>query len=340
MTPPLFWFRNPNNPGLYPCLLSPLSVLWSFFNRRRWAKGAHAKLTVPVVCIGNINLGGTGKTPTVIEIVTRLIDLGKKPHIITRGYKGSMKGPVLVDLQSHDADQVGDEPLLLAAFAPCWVAKDRLAGANSAIKAGADVLVLDDGMQNPEISKDLTVLVCDAEIGFGNGRVFPAGPLRQPISEGCNNSDLSILLGRSESARHTTEQWPKLREKPVLIGQFIPLETGMDWAGLKVVAFAGIGRPQKFFDTLNDLGATIVAQHEFGDHAKIPLALLQRMKIEADGLGAQLVTTEKDAARLPKSFQQQALTLPVRLAIDDVEPLVTALNDMFNLDRGPGSNQR
>ncbi len=330
MKPPLFWSFSPDSVGPWPRILAPLSAVWRGVAARRWSKGAHLRLPVPVVCIGNINLGGTGKTPTVIEVVTRLIDLGKSVHIVSRGYGGSLSGPVQVDLHNHKADQVGDEPLLLAAFAPCWVSKDRAIGAQRAVEAGADVIVLDDGMQNPALFKDLTVLVVDAQTGFGNGYVFPSGPLRQNVAQGVLQADLILSIGSRKAQKYFDTQWGSAINKPQTIGELVPLQTGMDWQGMRALAFAGIGRPQKFFDTLNAAGADIVACHAFSDHQKLPLAALHRMEKEAVALGAQLVTTEKDAVRLPASYQQKVLTLPVRLVLDDPEPLVTALSRLFD----------
>jgi tetraacyldisaccharide 4'-kinase len=318
MKPPLFWFRD---QSLWALALTPLSWVWRSLSSRRWRKGAHRRLRVPVICVGNINMGGTGKTPTVIALVGQLQAMGKTPHVVSRGYGGEQQGPTAVDLRRHSADDVGDEPLLLAAFAPCWVARDRAAGATAALAAGADVIVLDDGMQNPALVKDLTIMVVDAQTGFGNGRVFPAGPLRQTVADGLARADAVLVIGPPAAQSGFSARWGEQIHKPLLTAQLAPLQTGMDWQGLRALAFAGIGRPEKFFDTLAGLGAEIVATRSFGDHEKLPLAVLQRMEKQATALGAQLVTTEKDAARLPASFQQKVLTLPVRLELEDPKVL-------------------
>lgn len=329
MKPPLFWLNPPETPGIAAGVLWPLSCVWSVLDNRRWTRGAHQRLPVPVVCVGNINMGGTGKTPTVIEVVTRLIDLGKTPHIVSRGYGGTLQGPVQVRERGHLADEVGDEPLLLAAFAPCWVSKDRGAGAEAAVAAGADVIVLDDGMQNPSLAVDLTILVTDAQIGFGNQRVFPAGPLRQTVEAGLNRADLVLAIGTPANRKKFFAGLNLPADLPAVEGALEPLETGMDWQGLRALAFAGIGRPEKFFDTLRSLGADIVATHSFADHQKLAPSMLRRMEGEADTLHAQMVTTEKDAVRLPASYRQKVLTLPVRLQLEDPEPLVEALQQIF-----------
>jgi len=327
--PPLFWNLPPTHAGMWPWVLAPFSWLWTTVSARRWTKGRHVKLSVPVICVGNVNLGGTGKTPTVILLVNQLKALGKITHIVSRGYGGALIGPLQVDPRKHTADQVGDEPLLLAAFAPCWISKDRVAGAQMAVNAGADVIVLDDGMQNPALAKDLTIMVVDAHVGFGNGRVFPAGPLRQEIDEGMDRTDLVLTIGGAVPQQNFRQTWGGKVTRDIISGELVALQTGMDWAGLRTLAFAGIGRPEKFFETLRGQGAKIVAQHSFSDHQKLSNVLLARLENEAVALNAQMVTTEKDAARLPDSFQQKVLTLPVRLELGYPEKLTEMLRKLF-----------
>ncbi|GLQ35645.1 tetraacyldisaccharide 4'-kinase [Amylibacter marinus] len=264
-------------------------------------------------------MGGTGKTPTTIELVRRLNDMGKNPCVISRGYGGNTAGPVMVDIRKHTADDMGDEPILMAAFAPVCVARDRVLGAKLALQNGADVLVLDDALQNPSLFHDLTITVVDGAVGFGNGRVFPAGPLREPTETGLSRSDLVISIGGMVAI-----------DGPDAVSATLdPLQTGMDWQGLRALAFAGIGRPEKFYKTLRDLGADVVQTRSFGDHQKIPEPLLKRLLTEAQAMNAQLVTTEKDAARLPKAWQQQVITLPVRLNIKQDAKLCALLQGLF-----------
>jgi tetraacyldisaccharide 4'-kinase len=267
--------------------------------------------------VGNVNVGGTGKTPTVIELLSVLNGMGYQAHVISRGYGGREIGPLHVDEVDHTADDVGDEPLLIAAFGNCWVARDRLAGAKAAIAAGAQVLILDDGMQNPDLIKDFTFLVVDAGVGFGNGRLMPAGPLRQSVADGLRVADVVLSIGPEAAQQRFAQDWPEATAVPLIKAELKPLETGMLWEGLRAFAFAGIGRPRKFFDTLRETGADVVATRSFGDHQKIPLALLKRMEMEAILHDAQMVTTEKDAVRLPKSYRQKVITLPVRLVPED-----------------------
>ncbi len=329
MRAPAFWSNPRSKPGLAAALLSPLSAIWMWEARRRWRQGAQHRLKIPVICVGNINIGGTGKTPTVIELVTRLQALGREPHILTRGFGGTETGPKRVDALRHKASAVGDEPLLLAAFAPTWVARDRMAGGLAAVADGADVLLLDDGMQNSALAKDLIILVADAAAGFGNGRVAPAGPLREPVDQGMERADLVLAIGSEEDRDRFLAEWPETGRKPCIGGTLEPLETGMDWQGLRVLAFAGIGRPAKFYATLRAVGADVVQTHSFDDHQPLPETLLRRMESEASEKGLQMVTTEKDAVRLPHSFQQKVLTLPVRLKIVDDRVLTERLKALL-----------
>jgi tetraacyldisaccharide 4'-kinase len=278
-----------------------------------------------VICIGNINAGGTGKTPTVIALVQKLQAMGKTVHVVSRGYGGKLTGPIRVVERTHSAGDVGDEPLLISAFAPVWVAKDRALGVKAAQTDGADVILLDDGMQNPSVIKDATFVIVDAHRGFGNGRVMPAGPLREPVDVGLKRGDIIISIGDQDAQNRFDATWGDHISLPRVQANLSVIETGMDWAGLRALAFAGIGHPEKFFATLKTLGATLVRAEPLRDHQPLSLALMKRLEIEAATLDAQLVTTEKDAVRLPRAFQMKVLTLPVRLTIQDETPIDTIL---------------
>lgn len=312
MRAPAFWTRKGTWQG---AVLAPLGWLYAQGTARRLARGKPVRLGVPVICGGGLNVGGTGKTPTAISIAGMVRDRFVTPHIVTRGYGGSLEGPVRVDPARHRASEVGDEALLMAAFADVWVARDRAAGGRAAEEAGAGAIILDDGFQNPALAQDLSIVVVDAEVGFGNGRCLPAGPLREPVAVGLARADLLVSLGGPFDA-----------PLPRAWGVLEPLQTGMPWGGLKVLAFAGIGRPEKFFATLRGLGADVVRAEPLGDHAALSTALLGRLEAEAQRLGAQLVTTEKDAARLPPEWRSKVLTLPVRLRWEDDAALVAALD--------------
>ena len=312
MREPDFW-SSPSDPR--GRLLAPLGALYAWATARRLARGRRLRLGIPLVCVGNINAGGTGQTPTVIAIVERLRDMGHVPHVVPRGYGGRLAGPVAVDPAGHRSVDVGDEPLLLSAFAEVWVARDRAAGGRAAEAAGATVIVLDDGFQNPALEQDLKIVVVDAARGFGNGRCIPAGPLREPIRTGLARADALVTVGDAAAQERFAEDVPQ--DLPRLRARLEPLQTGMDWTGQPYLAFAGIAHPEKFFATLRGLGAELVRTVALDDHEPLTPALLTRLERDAGAAGAQLVTTEKDVARLPRAWRGKILTLPVRLQFED-----------------------
>jgi tetraacyldisaccharide 4'-kinase len=307
MRPPAFWQRP---PGLVARALQPLAGLTAAATAAR-VKRPGLRLGVPVISVGNLTVGGTGKTPTVILLIEMLARRGIAAHVVSRGYGGRLAGPLRVEPGLTAAD-VGDEPLMLSAFAPVWVARDRALGGLAAVADGAGAVVLDDGHQNPGLMKDLSLVVVDAATGFGNGLCLPAGPLREPVAAGLARADLVLAVGEGPALDLPV---------PVLTGRLAPLTTGMPWAGLRVLAFAGIGRPEKFFATLRGLGAEVAGTVPLADHAPIPPALFSRLQAEARAAGAVLVTTEKDAARLTDAQRAAVSVLPVRLVLEDAGPL-------------------
>ncbi|SUZ31590.1 Tetraacyldisaccharide 4'-kinase [Roseibaca ekhonensis] len=312
MQPPGFWFRE---RSVLASLLAPLGSVYAAATARRVARPVGFDPDVPVICVGNINIGGTGKTPTVIALLQILQAMGVTVHVLSRGYGGRLQGPLQVVERQHSAADVGDEPLLMSAFAPVWVGRDRVATARAALAAGAQALILDDGFQDPALRKDLSLVVVDAALGFGNGRVLPAGPLREPVAAGLSRADGVLAIGTSDqvAAFRASNRAPV----PVLAAQLKPLQMGLSWQGQRVLAFAGIGRPEKFFATLRAEGAELLRAEALSDHQPLSDALMARLELEAKALGAQMVTTEKDAVRLPRSFRQKVMTLPVRLDWED-----------------------
>lgn len=317
MRAPGFWANPPDRPGAAARLLTPLGKVYAAATARRLARGGRARPGAPVVCAGGLHAGGTGKTPAVIALLAELGRLGRAPHVVSRGYGGRLTGPVTVDPTTHGAAEVGDEPLLLAAFAPATVARDRAAGAAAALAAGADVIVLDDGFQDPALHHDLALVVVDAAEGFGNARTIPAGPLREPLADGLARADAVLAIGGTDAQARFDAEWGAHLPCPAIRGTLAPLATGQNWAGLRALAFAGIAHPGRFFATLRGLGADLAGTVPLDDHQPLTGPLLDRLARDAARLGARLVTTEKDATRLPRAWRQRVLTLPVRLEIVD-----------------------
>lgn len=318
MKTPAFWYRP---PGLASTLLAPLGSLYGLAGRRRLAGTVPRKVGVPVVCIGNLVAGGAGKTPVGLAVIAALQARGVAVHALTRGHGGREAGPLTVDPRRHTAADVGDEALLLAGAAPCWVARDRLAGAERAAAAGAGAIVMDDGFQNPALHKDLSLIVADGAVGFGNGRLVPAGPLRERVADGLARADALVILGED---RHGLAAMAGGR--PVLTARLEPNpEAAARLASRDVLAFAGIGRPEKFFATLEALGARIAERVPFADHHPYRPTEVAALIDRAAALGALPVTTAKDAVRLPSDLRAKIAVLPVSVRWADERALAALL---------------
>ena len=294
MKPPGFWTGTGRASRLAGLLLSPMEPITAALTARRLRR-AGWDAPVPVVCCGNVGVGGAGKTTLALDLVDRIRQRGIAVHCLTRGYGGNVgAGPLLVDPQRHDAALVGDEALLLAGRAPCWVGSDRAASARAALQAGAQLLLMDDGLQNPGLIQDFPLLTIDGAVGFGNGRLLPAGPLREPIAVAAARAACAVLIGpdRTGAARHLPPGLAVLQADLRMDPDLLRLR------GRTLFAFAGIARPGKFFDSLQALGLTLVGRHGFPDHHFFTSTDLAQLRSEADRHGAALITTPKDAARL------------------------------------------
>ncbi len=319
MASPRFWEDPPHAPGLMAHLLAPAAWICQRLQAKRLARVNPRKLGVPVICVTEAGFGGAGKTPAVIALASHLKARGFQTHVIASPILSGPAVPIKVDERRHTPDQVGDEALLIAAFCDCWQGSDRYETAIAAISAGADILLLDGEVHALAIAHDLTLLAVDAVAGFGNGRVFPAGGLRLPPASALDRSDAVILIGGKQARARFLETWPIASAKPVFAAKLAPLETGMTWAGGKFLAFANMRRPEKFFATLRGLGADVIQTEILDPIEPLTGRLLGRLEVDAFFKGAQMVTTERDATRLPDAFKLRVVTLPVRLQFQDLQ---------------------
>ncbi|HTZ69640.1 MAG TPA: tetraacyldisaccharide 4'-kinase [Acetobacteraceae bacterium] len=318
MKAPRFWQTD----GFAAALLAPFAAVTAAVTARRVARPGW-RAPVPVLCIGNATVGGTGKTPITLDIARRLRGRGVEVHLMTRGYGGSSQAAARVQAEMTAGD-AGDEALLLAAAAPCWVGADRAASARAAIAAGAGALLMDDGLQNPTLAKDCSLLVIDGAIGFGNGRLLPAGPLREPIGAAAARCCAAVMVG--EDRHGATEQLPP--DLPVLRARLVPGRDMQMLRGERVMGFAGIGRPEKFFATLRDAGIIVVDQRGFPDHHAYRATEISGLRRQAAALGARLVTTEKDFVRLPAALRADITPLPADIAWEDESGLEALLRQV------------
>jgi tetraacyldisaccharide 4'-kinase len=324
MREPAFWWQ----PG-GGSLLSPLGGIYGAVAALRMRSKGRS-IGVPVICIGNPTVGGAGKTPAALAVGHLLLAAHQRLFFLSRGYGGRLSGPVRVDPAVHAAAAVGDEPLLLARLAPTIVARDRLAGAEAARRGGAGVIVMDDGFQNPALTKDLAILLVDGRRGIGNGRMIPAGPLRAPLETQISEADALVVVGRTDGLSAVIER-ARRHSVAIFHGRLEPdRATIAALGGRKVLAFAGIGDPEKFFATLADAGIAVGERASFADHHRYTAAEAQDLIARADAANLVLLTTEKDLARLSGEKRLAALAaranaLPVRLVINEAE----AFRDMI-----------
>lgn len=331
MRAPEFWQQQ---PGLASALLAPVAAL---YNAAGWVRARRTipwRAPVPVVCVGNLVAGGAGKTPTALTIGAQLQASGLNITFLSRGYGRHGTGTILVDPARHGAAEVGDEPLLLAQLAPTIVAADRKDGTRLAVAEGADVVILDDGLQNPALHKDARLVVIDGTSGFGNGKVIPAGPLRESLTRGLARASAFVLIGTDCHG-----VLPLLVGAPVLRARLVPDENARLLGGERVVAFAGIGWPAKFFETLSEIGAEILARHSFPDHHAYADADIAMLRESAARHGARLVTTQKDWVRLPEAARRNIAAVAVTLVFDPPDAALAVIQPLLapkRLERARG----
>jgi tetraacyldisaccharide 4'-kinase len=322
MREPAFWHRP---SSWISFLLTPLGAFYGLIaGYRLQREGFDAG--IPVLCVGNYHVGGAGKTPTVLALTKVLRDLGETPVVLSRGYGGRLRGPVSVDPERHVAGDVGDEPLMLAQSVAVVVARDRIAGIALARSQRATVILMDDGFQNPAIAKDASLIVIDSVRGLGNGFVIPAGPLRAPLSPQLERTDALIVIGEGGAAAPVAAA-VAAREKPVLSARLEPDEASLAaLTGKRVLAFAGIGDPARFFRTLRSSGVEVAVERAFADHHPFSKSEIETLLAEAKFVALTLVTTEKDLARLRNAdglpaWTKEIVPLKVTLQFDDAAAL-------------------
>ena len=318
---PRWWYRRGGRASvaIARALLAPMSWAWAWVTARRLARGRPAEPGVPVICVGNLTLGGSGKTPVVRELARLAAGAGLHARILTRGHGGRLRGPIRVDPVLHTAADVGDEALMMARDHPVWVARDRAAGARAAAEAGAGLLVMDDGHQNPGVKKTLSLIVVDGETRggewpFGDGGVFPAGPLRESLNAGLARADAVVVLLPADLAAAAPDLLGLFAGKPVLIAR---LEPAAPPPSGKQLAFAAIGKPWKMERALRAAGCDLVAFQPLPDHVHMSEAALVSLAARAQALGAGLVTSEKDWVKLPPPWRERVVAWPVRVRFDD-----------------------
>lgn len=310
-------------------ILFPVSYIWRFGHYAQQKILNTKETEIPVICVGNLTVGGSGKTPVVITLCRFLSGIGKSTSILTRGFGGKEKGPIFVSTNLHQSLDVGDEPLMMAHSLDVCVSRNRPLGANHILdKKKYDCIVMDDGLQNPTLKKDLNIAVFDGKFGIGNGFLLPAGPMRQKLEVGIQNIDLVIFNGKDETG--LGQKIPP--HIPIFTGELQPDEEIVEkMKNRRVYGFAGIGNPSRFFKTLNNIGTDLVGEAHFADHHPYTDADLTQLYEEAMQSGAELVTTQKDWMRLPTDWRDRVLTVPVRIhfSADDTIKIVSFLETIF-----------
>lgn len=328
---PPFWFSK---PGLAAWALSPISAIYGHVAARRMLRPPSAAASIPVFCIGNLIAGGAGKTPTAIAVAKIARKMGMRPGFLSRGYGGSINAPTVVDIKQHSAHDTGDEPLILAQYSTTVVSPDRPKGAQLLEEQGVDLIIMDDGFQNPSLHKDYSLVVVDARRGIGNGYCIPAGPLRAKLQAQLSKASSVLLIGQSKAGAEIVRHCAR-SAKPVFSATIKPLKP-RSWKGKEVLAYCGIADPQKFHASLTEVGADVVQTRSFADHHPFTTEECRELIDDATAKGLTLATTEKDWIRLMRAGeQQQALrqesqVLQIELAFENPKLIELALQETID----------
>ena len=318
MKTPSFW----KNKNLLSTLLCPFGCIYATITAQRLKFIKPRNVNVPVICIGNLTAGGTGKTPTALSIAKIIRQFGKNPYFVSRGYGGNLSG-IIVDPKIHTAQQVGDEPLLLSRYAPVSINFERFLAAQKAVENGADIIIMDDGFQNPTLHKDISFLVFDGGFGVGNGYPLPAGPLRESLLSGIKRADAAIIIGDDQTGLRA-----QLGNIPIFEGRMKPLPLANTTT--PAIAFAGIGRPEKFYNSLRECNVNIIKTIDFPDHHSYSESELQNLVDIAWQKDAQLVTTSKDFVKIPEKMRHHFNVLEIEIEWKNQEALSQFLRDRLS----------
>lgn len=321
LSPPDFWYRQKTaSDTLLALATRPLGWIYGWLVRKKFDLYFPVPMIKPVICVGNLVAGGAGKTPVVLLLADLLKEKGYNPHLLTRGYGGVEAGPLQVSPGRDTAYDVGDEALLLVEKAPTWVSSSRAIGAQEAMDSGATIVIMDDGFQNPVIYKDFSIIVIDGAVGFGNKQVMPAGPLREPVGFGLSRADAVAIIGDDKTG--VTDHIRQYTQAPVFSAAIVPDDNNPDIQNKPVFAFAGIGRPQKFKETLEAAGAVVEGWAEFPDHFPYEEEDLKEIVTAAEARNVMLITTAKDHVRLPAALRAKIQKFSIRLDWKDQDAVV------------------
>ncbi len=329
---PKLWLKSKSDKIIYAYyLLLPLTFFWRLLLKIKIYWTISEKMPVPVICVGNLTIGGNGKTPTALKLQKLLENHGYSAHILSKGYKSRLKGPIRVNPDIHNFMDVGDEPLMMSLHAPTWVARDRRLGIKAACQSGADVVIMDDGFQNNSVKKDFSLLVVDTSVAFGNENIIPAGPLREPIAAGLKRADLLITIGDESNQNEFYLKYGTLNFPKNFNAVFVQRAGNINLKGKKVIAVAGIGHPEKFFQFIRQLGAELYQARPFPNHKAFSQKSLEELKARSLQENVYLVTTEKDFVRLPLKYRPLFKVLEIELAICDEKLFLRKVLEKINL---------